>query len=190
MLTGQLPVHIYACLPVNGAEVEQGLHSLALFRQVETALVPQCLVLADLSADSRERGLHCERDEYLALGAEILSLCRGYGIIPESVEVDPLAAYHLRPRVFRKRCGRIHLFGPFCLDGVTRRFPFFSRDAAAQKKCSCSGCKHFEIHIGFFFSVIVRLAQRITNIRKNSESAIFTIFATLKYIQIWPNRIS
>ena len=54
MLTGQLAVHIYACLPVNGAEVEQGLHSLALFRQVETALVPQCLVLADLSADSRE----------------------------------------------------------------------------------------------------------------------------------------
>ncbi len=105
IIAAAVPAHFAAvdehyCLVVHRAEMEQDSLALPLGGQFERAPIPDSLVLADRAHDAGQRGLDRERHQDAILEGGPRSLFAGDCEVPEAVEVQPVLARHLRPRVF------------------------------------------------------------------------------------------
>ena len=67
MLSGELSINKYLCMPVHSTEIEHQSLSLPLFWNGEFTLIPERIVLCNGTADSRKSGLYSKRNENLTI---------------------------------------------------------------------------------------------------------------------------
>ena len=142
-------VHPDVGFPVYGAEVQQ--HALAVpFRGYrEAVVVPEFVILTQAFPYAREARLHGERHEDLSLEF-VGGLSYGQDrIVPQAVEVLPVAAYHLRTRVFGQYVLRIELFAPLGTDTVARGLPL--RYAGKGRHQGGSGQENVFLHTSGYY---------------------------------------
>ena len=130
-------------VPIDGAEIEQdasaALVPTAALRQFEGAAVPESVVRTDAFHDAGQRRLDGVGDEDLAVEfARLRSVFLGDRVVPEAVEVQPVAADHLRPGVFRQRVVRRDILGPLGHQRSASGFPLgLGGDAAECHEQDC-----------------------------------------------------
>ena len=129
----------------------------------EAVVVPEFVILTQAFPYAREARLHGERHEDLSLEF-VGGLSYGQDrIVPQAVEVLPVAAYHLRTRVFGQYVLRIELFAPLGTDTVARGLPL--RYAGKGRHQGGSGQENVFLHV----SVIIRLIYRFKQYKFKSS---------------------
>ena len=109
---------------VHRTEVQQD-PILPFLRKGERCRVPERIVPRHGPADAGQGRLHAERNQDPPVESLRLRSLRGCdGIVPQSIQGQPVGTDHLRARIFRKRSRRIQVIGPLRTDTVAGRLPF------------------------------------------------------------------
>ena len=109
--------------PIDRAEVQHDRLASPVFGDLERRLVPEIVVFANRSADAGKRRFRAERNKNLTVGFFECFVDRKDRIVPQTVQVDPVGADHLRTRIFRKRLLGVDVLREFRQKDTVNRFP-------------------------------------------------------------------
>ena len=141
------PVEVDVGAPVDGSELQEDFLAVPVLGDFEGCAIPEVILGADVLRDAGKSGFRAEGDEDLTLSVAELFADGKDRVIPQTVEVLPRVARHLRTRILGKGLRRIDVLRKFREKNPFRRAPFSrergkkraARDHKAREKCDCSG---------------------------------------------------
>jgi hypothetical protein len=130
-MRAELPaVHEHRRFPIDCVEVQQRPASAPRTGHVERTVIPEPVGFTDFLHHARQRGLDGKRHEDAAVERRRRRLTAWPdGVVPESVQIQPVAAHQLRTRILGTCPRRRNIRGPLRHQRTSGRLPLCDRDS-------------------------------------------------------------